>query len=87
MAMIQRCYSSDEYNALSAKYNKSKAKILDLEKEISSLEETLFIMSDPKRHAALLASIERIESGTAEFVTFTAEEFEEYSRKMLADEN
>lgn len=56
MAMVQRYYSSDEYNALLNKYNALKA-------ENENLKENLFIISDIKRHKALLEAKERIESG------------------------
>jgi len=56
MALAQRYYSSDEYNALLNKYNALQA-------ENENLKENLFIMSDIKRYAALLEAKERIESG------------------------
>ena len=79
MAMMQRYYSSDEYNALSAKYNKAKAKILDLEidtKAFDALKKENVILK-----AQLLEAQEEIEELENELILlygdWTSKNFDE----------
>lgn len=83
MAFVQRMYSQDEYNALLSKYDSSKTEIAALKKKIANLEENLFLMSNPDYYKELLRRIESVENGTAELITFTAEEFEQYSNELM----
>lgn len=68
------------YSALLCKYNALKA-------ENENLKENLFLMSNPDYYKGLLEVMERVESGKANLVTFTPDEFKEFNKELAKHED